>query len=196
MFPEINLVDESIMTEEDSIYTSGGANSYLNLLVHLVEKYVGREIAIHVAKFYMVDIERTNQAMFIIFEGQKLHDDASVKKAQDYIENNFKLKITVDQLADLVALSRRSLERRFKIATHNSISEYIQRVKIEAAKKQFECSMKKINEVMFEVGYTDTKGFRTLFKRITGLLPIDYRKKYNKQYQSKSTQVVRSQKLH
>lgn len=80
----------------------------------------------------------------------------------------------------MVALGRRSFERRFKKATNNTVIEYIQRVKIEAAKRSFESSRKNITEVMFDVGYTDTKAFRDVFKKITGLTPIDYRNKYHK----------------
>lgn len=126
MFPDVNLVDDKIMTEENGIYTSGGSHSYLNLLVYLVEKFAGRDIAIQVAKTYMIDIDRTSQSPFIIFKGQKAHEDGQVKKAQEFIEANFTEKITVDQLADMLALSRRSLERRFKEATGNTIVEYIQ----------------------------------------------------------------------
>ena len=78
-------------------------------------------------------------------------------------------------------LCRRSFERRFKKATNNSVIEYIQRIKIEAAKRTLEMSRKNITEVMFNVGYSDTKAFRTVFKKITGLTPIEYRNKYNKQ---------------
>src|SRR5258707_9373428 len=81
----------------------------------------------------------------------------------------------------MFAVGRRSLERRFKKATCNTVSEYIQRVKMEAAKKSFETSRKNINEIMDEVGYADTKAFRTVFKRTAGLSPIEYRNKYNKQ---------------
>lgn len=180
MFPAVNLVDDKIMTEDDGIYTSGGAYSYLNLVVYLIEKFAGREIAILISKSFMIDIDRISQSPFIIFQGQKTHEDEPVKKAQEFIENNFADKITVDQLANMLALGRRSLERRFKHATSNTVSEYIQRVKIEAAKKSFESSRKNINEVMYDVGYTDTKAFRTIFKKVTGLSPVEYRNKYNK----------------
>lgn len=180
MYPEVNLVDDKIMTEDDGIYTSGGAYSYLNLVVYLIEKFAGRDIAILISKSFMIDIDRISQSPFIIFQGQKAHEDEPVKKAQEFIENNFAEKITVDQLADMLALGRRSLERRFKHATSNTVTEYIQRVKIEAAKKSFESSRKNINEVMYDVGYTDTKAFRTIFKKVTGLSPVEYRNKYNK----------------
>ncbi len=180
MFPEVEVIDGSIITEEQRIYSSGGANSYWNLLLHLVEKYTDRPTAILASKYFAIDIDRDSQATFAMFQGQKNHNDAAVKQAQEFIENNIQEKITIDELADLVLLGRRSFERRFKTATNNSVLEYINRVKIEFAKKSFETSRKNINEVMYDVGYTDTKAFRTIFKKITGLNPIEYRNKYNK----------------
>jgi transcriptional regulator GlxA family with amidase domain len=181
MYPDIALVDDRIITDEDGLYTSGGAYAYLNLLVYMIEKYAGREIAILVAKAFMIDIDRTLQSPFIIFQGQKSHEDETVRKAQEYIEKNFEEKITVDQLAGTFAVGRRSLERRFKKATCNTVTEYIQRVKIEAAKKDLETGRKNVHEVMYDVGYSDVKAFRTIFKKITGLSPIEYRNKYNKE---------------
>jgi transcriptional regulator GlxA family with amidase domain len=180
MFPDVEVVDGSIITEENGIYSSGGANSYWSLLLYLVEKYTDRDTAILASKYFAVDIDRDSQAAFMMFEGQKNHEDKEILKAQEYIEENFTEKITVDELADRCNIGRRSFERRFKKATNNTIVEYIQRVKIEAAKRSFESSRKNINEVMFDVGYTDTKAFRTVFKKITGLTPIEYRNKYNK----------------
>jgi transcriptional regulator GlxA family with amidase domain len=180
LFPEVEVMDGSIITEEDRIYSSGGANSYWNLLLHLVEKYTDRQTAILASKYFAIDIDRESQSAFAIFQGQKNHTDVAIKKAQEFIDNNVQNKITIDELADLVALGRRSFERRFKIITNNSVLEYINRVKIETAKRSFENSRKNINEVMYEVGYTDTKAFRTIFRKITGLTPVAYRNKYNK----------------
>ncbi len=180
MFPNVELVDGSIITEESRIYSSGGANSYWNLLLHLVEKYTDRQTAILASKYFAIDIDRESQAAFAMFQGQKSHNDEHIKEAQEFIDNNIKEKITIDKLSDLVKLGRRSFERRFKSATNNSVLEYINRVKIEFAKRSFETSRKNINQVMYDVGYTDTKAFRTIFKKITGLTPIEYRNKYNK----------------
>lgn len=181
MFPDVELVDGSIITEEQGIYSSGGANSYWNLLLYLVEKYTDRDTAILASKYFAIDIDRDSQSAFMMFQGQKEHEDEEIKKAQEHIETNYQNKITVDGLADLFAIGRRSFERRFKKATGNTVVEYMQRVKIEAAKRSFESSRKNINEVMFDVGYTDTKAFRDVFKKITGLTPIEYRNKYSKQ---------------
>ncbi|WP_293307205.1 GlxA family transcriptional regulator [Pedobacter sp. UBA5917] len=180
MYPDVELVDGSIITDAQGLYSSGGANSYWNLLLYLVEKYTDRDTAILAAKYFAIDIDRESQLAFMMFQGQKGHEDAKIKKAQEFIDGNYQERITVDQLADMLALGRRSFERRFKSATKNTVIEYIQRVKIEAAKRSFESSRKNITEVMFDVGYTDTKSFRDVFKKITGLTPIEYRNKYHK----------------
>ncbi len=109
------------------------------------------------------------------------HADEPIKKAQEFIEKNYQDKITVEQLTSIVALGRRNFERRFKRATANTVTEYIQRVKMEAAKKSFETSQKNINEIMYDVGYTDNKSFRTIFRKTTGLSPNEYKNKYNKE---------------
>jgi len=180
MYPEVNLLDDKIITEEKRIYTSGGAYSYLNLLLYLIEKYTGREVAVLIAKTFMIDINRNSQSPFIMFKGQKDHNDDLIIRTQEFIETNFRDKITVEELASMFALSKRNLERRFKKATSNTVAEYIQRVKVEAAKMNLEFTRKNINEIMYEVGYLDSKAFRNLFKKITGITPIEYRNKYYK----------------
>ena len=180
-FPDVNLVEDKIITDEQGIYSSGGAYSSLNLILYLVEKFAGRQAAVFCSKAFQIDIQRDSQSPFIIFKGQKEHEDEPVKKAQEYIETNFQNKITVEQLASMLALSRRNLERRFKKATANTVVEYIQRVKIEAAKMSLESSRENVSEVMYKIGYSDPKAFRVTFKKITGLSPIQYRNKYNRE---------------
>ena len=179
MFPDVQLVSDKIITDENGVYSSGGAISFWNLLLYIIGKYTDRALAVQIAKYFEIEIDRFSQSSFIMFRGQKEHEDEPVKKAQEFIENNFQDKLSVEQLADMFSIGRRSLERRFKKATNNTVVEYIQRVKIEAAKKSFESSGKNVNEVMYDVGYNDTKAFRTTFKKISGLSPLEYRNKYN-----------------
>ncbi|MDO8368240.1 MAG: helix-turn-helix domain-containing protein [Saprospiraceae bacterium] len=94
--------------------------------------------------------------------------------------------IQAQALASKFSIGRRNFERRFKKATNNTPVEYIQRVKIEAAKKGLESSRKNVNEVMYEVGYSDVKAFRSVFKKVTGLSPIEYRNKYRFPHTSRS----------
>lgn len=177
-FPEVEVEDGAIITEHDNIYSSGGASSLWNLILYLVEKYADKETAIMISKYFALDIGRDSQSQFAIFKGQRNHGDADIQKVQDYIEQHYADKISTDMLADLINSSRRTFERRFKDATNNTPLEYIQRVRIEAAKTFFEASRKNVTEIMFDVGYTDTKSFRDIFKKLTGLTPIEYRNKF------------------
>lgn len=177
-YPLVEVEDGAVITEHGNIYSSGGASSLWNLILYLVEKFSDRETAVMISKYFALDIGRDSQSQFAIFKGQKNHGDADIQKVQDYIETNYEDKITVEDLVNLTTVGRRTFERRFKDATANTPIEYIQRVKIEAAKKFFEASRKNVTEVMYGVGYTDTKAFRDIFRKITGLTPIEYRNKF------------------
>ncbi len=179
-YPSVKLVDEKTITHQNGVYSSGGSNAYWNLLIHLVEKYAGREMAIYTAKYFVIDFDRDMQSPFIIFNGLKDHEDETIINAQEFIEGNYSEKLTVEQLADKFHVTRRTFERRFKKATRNTVAEYIQRVKIEAAKKLLEAGRKTVSDIMYDVGYTDIQTFRDVFKRITGMTPVDYMNKYNK----------------
>ncbi|MEI9808280.1 MAG: helix-turn-helix domain-containing protein [Bacteroidota bacterium] len=179
-YPSVKVVEEKVITDQNGVYSSGGSNAYWNLLLYLVEKYTDRQTAIHTAKYFVIDMDRHRQLPFVVFSGLKDHEDEVIKNAQEYIEQHYAEKLTVDQVADQCHITRRTFERRFKKATFITVSEYIQRVKIEAAKKQLEIGRKSISEVMLDVGYSDTQTFRDVFKRITDMTPVDYRNKYNK----------------
>jgi transcriptional regulator GlxA family with amidase domain len=181
MFPKVNLQTDKLITDENGIYTNGGAYSFLNLMLYLVEKYYDRQTAIYCSKVFQIEMDRQDQSSFIIFKGQKQHDDEMVKNAQSYIESKVDEKISIEYLASKFAVGRRSFDRRFIKATGNTPLEYAQRVKIESAKKAFESSRKTINEVMYEVGYVDVKAFREVFRKITGMSPLEYRNKYNRE---------------
>jgi transcriptional regulator GlxA family with amidase domain len=181
LFPNIHLQTDKLITAAQGIYTNGGAYSFLNLILFLVEKYFDRQTAILCSKVFQIDIERTSQSPFFIFQAQKNHGDDLICRAQNYIEENLSEKISFEELASKLAISRRNFDRRFIKATGNTPVEYLQRVKVEVAKKTLERGRKSIFEVMNEVGYSDDKAFREVFKKITGLSPLDYRGKYNQE---------------
>jgi transcriptional regulator GlxA family with amidase domain len=178
LFPFIRVVDDHIITDENGIYTCGGGYSYLNLLLYVLEKHLGRDIAILASKMFEIDIDRKSQHPFTMFIGQKTHGDDGVLRAQTLIENNPATSFSVDEVCEQVGIGRRTFERRFKKNTGNSLIEYTQRVKVEFAKKLLESSEKTINEVTYAAGYNDVDAFRKVFKRFTDLSPLDYRKKY------------------
>lgn len=181
MFPQITLHTDNLITVERGIYTNGGAYSFLNLVLFLVEKYFDRQTAILCSKIFQIDIDRTSQSPFFIFQAQKAHGDKVICEAQAYIEENLNEKISFEKLASKLAVSRRNFDRRFVKATGNTPVEYLQRVKVEVAKSILEKGRKNVFEVMSEVGYSDDKAFREVFKKLTGMSPLDYRAKYNKE---------------
>lgn len=178
LFPDIQIIDDTIITDEKRIYTCGGGFSYLNLLLYIIEKHLGREIPILASKMFEIDIERKSQNPFVIFTGQKKHGDEVVLQAQEFIEKNPSAIFTVDEICNRFSVGRRTFERRFKKSTGNSVAEYIQRVKVELAKKHLETGRKTVNEIIYETGYNDINAFRKVFKKFTDLSPIDYRRKY------------------
>ena len=181
LFPDVNLQTDKLITDENGIYTNGGAYSFLHLLMYLVEKFYDRQTAIHCAKYFQVDLDRNVQAPFSIFNGHKKHNDDKILVAQHFLEENYSSKISIEKLASDANIGRRSFDRRFIKATGITPLDYLQRVKIEAAKKMFETTRKTVGEIMYEVGYNDPKAFRDVFNRITGLSPFDYKTKYNKE---------------
>ena len=180
MFPKVNLQIDELITDEKGIYTNGGAYSFLNLMIYLIEKYYDRNTAIYCSKVFQIEMDRNTQSQFAIFTGQKKHDDELVQQVQLYIEKNIEQRISVGELSTKFNVGRRNFDRRFIKATGNTPIEYSQRVKIEAAKKAFETNRKTINEIMYEVGYSDVKAFREVFRKITGMSPLEYKKRYYK----------------
>ena len=181
LYPDVNLQTDQLITDENGIYTNGGAYSFLHLLMYLVDKFYDHSTAIHCAKYFQIDLDRNLQAEFSIFKGHKKHNDNAILMAQKYLEENYQNKISIEKLSSDLSIGRRNFDRRFIKATGITPLDYLQRVKIEAAKKMFEITRKTINEIMYEVGYNDAKAFRDVFSRITGLSPLEYKSKYNKE---------------
>lgn len=181
LFPNVNLEIDKLMCVEPGLYTNGGAYSFLNMILFLIEKYFDRQTAILCSKIFQIDFDRNAQSPFFIFQAQKNHGDELIRKAQLYIEENLSEKFSFENLASHLAISRRNFDRRFSKATGNTPVEYLQRVKVEVAKSTLEKGGKSIFEVMLEVGYTDEKAFREVFKRICGVSPLDYKAKFSKE---------------
>lgn len=179
-YPDVKLLADIVMTDQEGIYTSGGAFSSLNLVLYLIEKFCGRDISIQVSKMFAIDMDRVSQAHFTVFQGQRRHEDEEILRAQAYIEQNYHMQISIEQIAEQTNMSKRNFIRRFKSATQNTPLEYLQRVKIESAKKALEKNNQNIGTLMYDVGYNDLKTFRSIFKRVTGLTPQEYRRKYRR----------------
>ncbi|HEX8269562.1 MAG TPA: helix-turn-helix domain-containing protein [Flavobacterium sp.] len=178
-FPNVHLEADAVVTEQDRIFTSGGATNSFHLMLRLIEKFCSRMMAIRTAKVFSVDIDRKNQLYFGTFTPLDDHGDALVKQTQEQIRKNFRVANTIEEIVIDVPSSRRNLVRRFKHVTGITPIEYLQKTRIEAAKQMLEASNQSIMEVMLESGYNDLKSFRMLFKKNVGMTPTAYRSKFN-----------------
>jgi transcriptional regulator GlxA family with amidase domain len=179
-YPLVKVQSDRIITDQGGIYTSGGGFAALKLILYLVEKFCGREAALTVSKRYSIDFDYKSQAHFTVFSGQRRHGDDKILKSQSYIEEHYASNLSIEQVSASCNTSKRNFIRRFKAATDNTPIEYLQRVRIEAAKKVIENEDCSLEEVMIQTGYEDIKTFRMIFKRLTGLSPRDYRKRYSR----------------
>lgn len=177
-FPEVKLKPDKTVTQDDRLYTSGGATSSFHLLLHLVHEYCGKEMAIRIAKVFAIDMDRENQSYFSTFQPSKDHTDELVAIAQSKIEQNYQDAATIEELIKDIPSSRRNIVRRFKQITGITPIEYLQQTRIEAAKKLLEKTSQQMNEIIFSSGYNDPKAFRKVFKKSVGMTPTQYREKF------------------
>lgn len=178
VFPFIRLDCEQLLIDNGDVICSGGSMSYIDLTIYLVEKMLGKDTASDCAKLLVFDPVRQKQSPYGSFKAQKSHEDKAILNAQEWLERHFKKEISMDALAEQVGLGSRTFKRRFKLATGENPSNYLQRIRVELAKGKLEKTTDSINNIIWSVGYEDISSFRQLFKRFTGLTPKEYRQKF------------------
>jgi transcriptional regulator GlxA family with amidase domain len=179
-YPEVTLEDDKIIVDQGRIYTCGGAFSFTTFMIYLIEKFCGHEVAITASKILMINMHQQPQTSFSIFQFQKDHADDAIATVQQYMEKNYTRPITVKDMAAISNMSPRNLSRRFEHATSNTPLEYLQRFRIENAKKMLENKSYGIEQVAMKCGYEDMSFFRKVFKRHVGMTPRDYKEKYGR----------------
>ncbi|WP_162128487.1 GlxA family transcriptional regulator [Flavobacterium phycosphaerae] len=177
-FPEVKLKPNETVTADDRTFTSGGSTSLFHLIILLVQKYCGHEIAIQVAKLFAIDMDRYQQSYFGTFRPNYTHNDALVSSIQEKIEKRFHQIENLEEVLGDVPASRRNLVRRFKLATGIPPIEYLQNIRIETAKRHLEQSQLSVSEIIDKSGYTDPKSFRKVFQKVVGMKPLEYREKF------------------
>jgi transcriptional regulator GlxA family with amidase domain len=176
--PRVRLQPQAVLVDQGRVVTAGGATSFVNLALFLVERLLGPQVAWAASRMFLIDPNKSPQGAYAIFSTQKTHGDEGILRAQELIEAEVARAPAVDALARRVAMSPRTFVRRFHGATGNTPREYIQRVRIEAAKRLLEEGQRSVGEIAARVGYGDVVAFRKLFVRNTGLTPADYRARY------------------
>jgi transcriptional regulator GlxA family with amidase domain len=174
-WPKVVWRPDMFVTEDSRLLCSGGLTAAADVSLYLVEKLCGHEVAVQTAKALLLTMPRTHQSGYAVLPLSPAHDDERIRDAEHYIQAHFRETLTSEAIARHVAMSPRTLIRRFKAATGRLPGAYLQAVRIEAAKAMLESDDAPIQEVASAVGYDDAAHFRELFKRSTGMTPAEYR---------------------
>ncbi len=177
-YPKIRLKPDQLIADEGTLLSSGGCNSYIDLAAHLIERYCGRETAVKCSKTMIHDFGRSSQAPYAVFQAQRDHRDEPIQSVQMKLENDHSHAFDLDALARDHGMSRRTFERRFKTATGDTPLLYLQRVRVEAARRLLEKGGRTFDEIAYRVGYEDSGFFRKVFVKHTGLRPGEYKIKF------------------
>ena len=178
MYPNVNLKPQRLITDEETLFCAGALGAGIDLSIYLVEKYCGRDVAVQCSKALLHDMNRNSQAPYSVFQFQKNHADETIRVTQQWIEANYTQEINLNQVAKTHGMSRRTFERRFKKATGDTPLFYLQRTRVEAAKRLLESSDGTFDEICYKLGYENSGHFRAVFKKHTGLLPTEYQRHF------------------
>lgn len=178
-FPLVNLCSEHVVMNDGQYYTAGATSANLSLALQLVQKLAGEQIAMQMAKVLLIDPNRTSQQAFMTLDAEPRHKDELVARIQDWMQLHLNRSLQLDDIADTFALGKRTLIRRFKKAINETPASYIQRIRVDEAKRLLETTELAIEQIVEKVGYEDVSSFRKLFIQTTSLSPRAYRQKFN-----------------
>lgn len=178
LFPNVDWQPELLVTEHDRILCGGGVYSAIDLALYLVEKLCGHQAALDTARALLIDMPRTYQSGYAVLPISRPHEDSAVRRAEEWIQQNFTQQIRLKDIADWIGMSPRNFARRFKAATGKLPGAYLQEVRVAAARSRIEGGSEPIQVIGRDVGYEDLAFFRDLFKRHTGMSPADYRVRF------------------
>jgi len=166
--------------EADGVITAGGVTAWQDLALHLIARLCGPEHAIRTAKVFLLGGHEDGQLPFAAVSYPRRSTDASIGRALDWLETHVAAPNPVMAMADCSGLTRRTFARRFRAATGKRPIDYVHARRIERARELLEGGLCSIDEAGYQVGYEDPTFFRRLFRRMTGLTPAAYRRKYDR----------------
>ena len=179
-YPRIRVHADRVLvsaTGDGRIVTSGGAASWMDLVLYLVGKFAGPEDAMRLAKIQMFDWHHHGQNPYSRLTTRPQTSDRQIQVCQEWLADHYCDTDPVVEMIRQSGLSRRTFGRRFYTATGHAPLDYVQRVRIEEAKQLLETEGRSVEQVAAEVGYSDTVSFRRLFKRMVGETPTAYRRR-------------------
>ena len=182
LYPFVRLNVEQLITRDEHIYCAGGGIAWFDLGLHLIERFYGFELAIQTAKSFVIDYRRESQLSYSLMRIGQPHQDVLIQNIQNWLEQHFQQQFSLDDLATQFNVTTRTLIRHFKAALGLPPNHYIQALRIEAAQKRLQETQQSIDLIIQEVGYSDPSSFRRLFRRKTGLTPLEYRRRFSRRF--------------
>lgn len=180
-YPAVPIHPERVLvisgTREDLV-SSGASNTWHDMVLYLIAHHVGATVAQEVARMFALQWHQDGLTPYMIFEGRNNHGDAEIQNAQEWLSTNFSIANPVEEMIKRSKLAERTFKRRFADATGLAPLAYVQRLRIEDAKRRLERTGSSVDEISWRVGYEDAAFFRRLFKRTTGITPGAYRKRF------------------
>ena len=181
-YPQVKLNADLMISRDQNIYCAGGGLAWFDLGLHLIERFYGFEVAMQSAKSFVIDYRRDSQLSYSLMKIGQPHHDEMVQKVQNWLEQHFHEEFTLNALAERFNVTTRTLIRHFKQALNIAPNQYLQAIRIEAARKQLEETDQAIDLIMQNVGYQDPSSFRRLFYKKTGLTPLEYRRRFSRRF--------------
>ncbi len=180
-FPDVAVFPERVLViagRREELITSGASMTWHDLVLYLIARHAGATAAQTVARYFALQWHQDGLAPYIVFEGRRDHGDSAVASAQDWIAGHFAVAKPLVEMARCAGLPERTFKRRFASATGLSPIAYVQRLRVEEAKRRLERTEAPIDEISWQVGYEEPAFFRRLFRRLTGLAPGAYRRRF------------------
>ena len=178
-YPDVSLEIDKIIVDDGDIITAGGVMAWLDLGLRIIHQFAGAEVMASVAKFLLIDPSGREQKFYRAFSPPLDHGDELVMKAQHWLQANYGKPTSLELLADITAVSVRTLIRRFHSALDMSPTSYIQQVRVGKARELLEFTTLPVNQIAWQVGYEDPGSFRKVFQRELGLTPAQYRERFD-----------------
>ena len=178
-FPDVALDVDRIIIEDGDIVTAGGAMAWTDLGLRMVDRFLGSQVMNETARALLIDPSRREQCYYSAFSPNFTHGDAAILKVQHWLQRTQAQDIDLSTLASCAGLEERTFLRRFHKATGMTSTEYCQRLRIGEAKDFLQFASTPVEQIAWKVGYSDVSAFRKIFKRIVGLTPSEYRRRFN-----------------
>lgn len=180
--PAVRIHPEHVLVvagAREELVSSGASNTWHDLALYLIARHCGATEAQRVARAFALQWHQDGLTPFMTFEGRADHGDAEILAAQRWLRTHFSVANPVEEVIRRSRLAERTFKRRFVTATGLAPLDYVQRLRVEDAKRRLERTVDPVDDIAWRVGYEEPAFFRRLFRRTVGMAPGAYRKRFS-----------------